>query len=135
MRSVSMLLMIDLIVSGGFEVPIRRYHAARHVLDAQVAAFLRPSRTARKLPTNLLWHRRSGRLRLVYGLDAIENLAEIALRDLNVIVVLQIEPKLCRGAECLGEPKRSIGGNAGLFAGDPLDPCARQAAGLGKSAR
>src|SRR5205823_5588 len=36
-----------------------------------------------------------GRLRLVYGLDAIENLAEIALGDLNVIVVLQIEPKLC----------------------------------------
>ncbi len=29
-----------------------------------------------------------GRLRLVYGLDAIENLAQIALRDLNVIVVL-----------------------------------------------
>ena len=67
--------------------------------------------------------------------SSIENLAEIALRDLNVIVVLQIEPKLCRCAERLGEPKRSIGGNAGLFAGDPLDPCARQAAGLGKSAR
>src|SRR5258708_5006583 len=78
--------------------------------------------------------RRLGRLRLVYGLDAIEHLAEIALRNLNVIVVLQIEPKVCRCAECLGEPKRSIGGNAGLFAGDPLDPCARQAAGLGKSA-
>ena len=69
--------------------------------------------------------RRSGGLRLVYGLDSIENLAEIALRDLNVIVVLQIEPKLCRCAECLGEPKSSIGGNAGLFAGDPLDPRAR----------
>src|SRR5882724_5815400 len=50
-----------------------------------------------------------GRLRLVYGLDAIKNLAEIALRDLNVIVVLQIEPKLCSRAERLGEPKRSIG--------------------------
>jgi len=36
-----------------------------------------------------------------YGLDAIETLAEIALRDLNVMVVLQVEPKLCRGAECL----------------------------------
>src|SRR5713226_9218248 len=62
-------------------------------------------------------------------------ISEIALRDLNVIVVLQIEPKLCRGAECLGEPKRRIGGNAGPFAGDPFDPCARQAANLGKSAR
>src|ERR1700680_211528 len=77
----------------------------------------------------------SGRLRLVYSLDTIENLAEIALRDLNIIVILQIEPKLCRCAERLGEPKRSIGSNAGPFAGDPLDPCARQAAGLGKSAR
>jgi hypothetical protein len=27
--------------------------------------------------------RRLGRLRLVYGLDAIENLAQITLRDLN----------------------------------------------------
>ena len=53
-------------------------------------------------------HRRLGRLRLVDGLDAIETLAEIALRDLNVIVVLQIEPKLCRCAECLGEPKRNL---------------------------
>jgi hypothetical protein len=34
------------------------------------------------------------RLRLIYGLDAIKNLAEIALRDLNIVVVLQIEPKL-----------------------------------------
>ena len=41
----------------------------------------------------LLQHRRLGRLRLVYGLDAIESLAEIAFRDLNVIVVLQIEQK------------------------------------------
>jgi hypothetical protein len=49
-----------------------------------------------------------GRLRIVYGFDAIENLAEIALRDLNVIVVLQIEPKLRRCAERLGELKRSI---------------------------
>src|SRR6202521_2554716 len=91
--------------------------------------------TARELSMNSLQRRQLGRLRLVYGLDAIEKLAEIALRDLNVIVVLQIEPKLCRRAERFGEPKRGIGANAGLFAGDPLDPCARQAAGLGKSAR
>src|SRR5262245_707201 len=78
---------------------------------------------------------RSGRLRLVYGLDAIKNLAEIALRDLNVIVVLQIEPKLCRCAERLGEPKRGIRRDAGLFAGDPFDSCPRQAADLGKRAR
>ena len=58
-----------------------------------------------------LQHRRLGGLRLVYGLDAIENLAEMAFRDLNVLVVLQIEPKLCRRAERLGEPKRRIGGN------------------------
>src|SRR5262249_57119284 len=80
-------------------------------------------------------HGRLGRLGLVYGLDAIENLAEIALRDLHVIVVLQVEPKLCGCPERLGEPKRSIGGNAGLFSGDPLDPSARRAPGLGKSAR
>jgi hypothetical protein len=45
--------------------------------------------------------RRSGRLWLVYGFDAIENLAEIAPGDLTVIVVLQIEPKLGRCAERL----------------------------------
>src|ERR1700761_9246218 len=78
--------------------------------------------------------RSSGRLRLVYGLDAIKNLAEVTHRNLNVVVVLQVEPKLRSGAECLGEAKRGIGSNAGLFAGDPLDPCARQAAGFGKSA-
>src|SRR5438132_7222291 len=84
---------------------------------------------------NPLQRRRLGRLRLVYGLDAIENLAEAAFRDLNVIVVLQIEPKLWRCAERLSEPERRIGGNAALFAGDPLHSRARQAAGLGKSAR
>ena len=47
------------------------------------------------------------RLRLVYRFDAIENLAEIALGDLNIIVGLQIEPKLRRRAERLGEPKRA----------------------------
>src|SRR5262249_1820530 len=72
--------------------------------------------------------RRSSRLRLVYGFDAIQNLAEIALRDLNVIIVLQVEPKLRRCAERLGESKRRVGGNAGLLTGDPLDPRARQAA-------
>jgi hypothetical protein len=56
------------------------------------------TRSQRKGPsaiTNALqpWLRRP---RLVYGLDAIENLAEIALRDLKIIVVLRIEPKLCR---------------------------------------
>jgi hypothetical protein len=66
--------------------------------------------------------------------DAIENLAEIAVRDLKVKVVLQIAPKLCRCAKCLGAPKRSIGSNAGLFVRDPLNPRARQAASLGKSA-
>src|SRR5260221_14134917 len=76
-----------------------------------------------------------GRLRLVYSLDTIENLAEIAPRDLNIIVVLQIEPKLCRCTERLGEPKRGIGSNAGLFAVDAFDPRARQAASLGKRPR
>src|SRR5215470_17473856 len=78
--------------------------------------------------------RRLGRLRLVYGLDAIENLAKIALCNLDIIVGLQIEPKLRRRAERFAKPKRSISGNASLFTGDPLDPCARQAASLGKSA-
>jgi hypothetical protein len=73
---------------------------------------------ARKLPVNLLYAVSLGCLRLAYRLNSIEDLAKIALRDLNVIVVLQIEPKLWRCAECLGEPKRSIGGNAGLFARD-----------------
>jgi NADPH2:quinone reductase len=38
------------------------------------------------------------------GLDAIENRAEIELRDLKVIIVLQIEPKLCQpgGSPTLG---------------------------------
>src|SRR5258708_9939423 len=85
--------------------------------------------------TNPFQYRRLGRLRLVYGFDAIEHLAEITLCDLNVIVVLQIEPKLWRCAECLGESKRGIGGNAGLFAGGPLAPSARQTPGPCKSAR
>src|SRR6266478_4475873 len=83
--------------------------------------------TAKKLSTNPLQRRESGRLRLVYGLDAIENLGKIALRNLNIIVILQIEPKLCRCADCLGEPKRGIGGNASLFAGVPFVPRGREA--------
>src|SRR6516164_5004610 len=99
---------------------------------SQNRAAVQPA-TVKKLPA-LLRRRPSSRLRLVDGLDAVENLAEIALRDLNVIVVLQIEPKQRRRAERLGEPKRCIGGNAGLFVGDPLDSRSRQAAGLGKCA-
>ena len=63
------------------------------------------------------------------------NLAEITPRNLDVVVVLQIKPKLGRRAECLAEPKRSISGDASLFADDPLDPRTRQAASLCKSAR
>ena len=47
----------------------------------------------------------------------------------------QIEPKLRRCAERFAEPKRSIGGNAGLFAGDPLDSGSRQTADPGKRTR
>jgi hypothetical protein len=79
-------------------------------------------------------HSALGRLRLVCRLNATENLANIALCDLNVVINLQIQPKLCCCAERFGEPKRSIGGNAGLLARDPLDPRAGQAASLGKSA-
>jgi hypothetical protein len=59
----------------------------------------RHSATLRPLAIAL---RRLGRLRLIYGLDPIENLAEIALGELSVIVVLQIEPKLRGCAERLG---------------------------------
>lgn len=79
--------------------------------------------------------RRSSRLRRVHGLDAIQYLAEIALRDLNIVVGLQIEPKLRRGTERLAEPQRGVGGYPGLFVGDPLDSRPRQAADPGKSAR
>jgi hypothetical protein len=78
---------------------------------------------------------RLGCLRLVYGLDPVENLAKITLGDLHVMVALQIEPKLRRCAERLAKPQRSIGRNAGLLADDPFDPSPRQAADLGKSAR
>jgi len=47
----------------------------------------------------------------------------------------RFEPKLGGCPEPLGEPKRGIGGNAALFAGDALDPSARQAAGLDESVR
>jgi hypothetical protein len=58
-----------------------------------------------------------GRLR--FGIVSIRSrILTIALGDL--VVVLQIEPKLCARAKRHGEPKRSIGANAGLFAGDPL---------------
>src|SRR5205814_8946324 len=77
----------------------------------------------------------SGRLRLIYRLDAIQKLAEVAFRDLNVEIVLQIEPKLCRRAERLGESKGSIGAYARLFARDPLNSRARQAANFRKRAR
>src|SRR5579872_175451 len=76
-----------------------------------------------------------GRLRLVDSLDAVKNLAEIALCNLNIIVGLQIEPKLRRCAERLPKPQRSIGRDASLFAGNPLNPRPRQAADLGESAR
>jgi len=46
------------------------------------------------------------RLRLVYSLDTIESLAQVALRDLNIVIGLQIEPKLRRRSERLGEPTR-----------------------------
>src|SRR5258708_32240660 len=80
--------------------------------------------------TNPIQYRRLGRLRLVYGLDAIEHLAEITLCDLNVIVVLQIEPKLWRFAEGLGESKRGSGGNRGLLARRCARPTPRGAAPL-----
>jgi hypothetical protein len=51
------------------------------------------------------------------------------------MVDLQIEPKLGRCAQRLAESKRSIGCNARLLAGDPLNSRSRQAADLGKSAR
>jgi hypothetical protein len=76
----------------------------------------------------------SGRLRLVDGLYPVESLAEIALRHLNVVVGLQIEPKLRRRAERLGQSKRGIGRNTCLLAGDPLDSRPRQTADLCKSA-
>jgi hypothetical protein len=63
---------------------------------------------------------RSGSLRLVYILNTIEKLAQISFGDLNVIVVLQIEPKLCRCAQRLASANRRIGGNARLFAEDGL---------------
>jgi hypothetical protein len=43
--------------------------------------------------------RMSGRLWLVYGLDAIESLAEIALRELNVIIGL-----ITSGGACCTDP-------------------------------
>ena len=78
---------------------------------------------------------RSRRLRLVHRLDAIESLAQLALRNLDIGVILQIEPQLRRCAERLAEPKGRIGRNSGLLAGDPLDSRARQAASLGQGAR
>ena len=77
---------------------------------------------------------RLGRLRIIDGLDALECLAEIALRDLDIVISLQIEPKLRRRAERLGETQRGVGRNTGLLIGDPLNSRARQAADLGKSA-
>jgi hypothetical protein len=73
--------------------------------------------------------------RLVYNLDAIENLPKIAFRNLTVMVVLQIEPKLCGRAKCLRKPKCRIGRDASLLADDPLDPGTRQTANFSKSAR
>ena len=110
----------------------------RDLLELRNGALAQPplvEGAAKILSVNHLRRPRSGRLWIVYGLDAIENLAEIASRDLKIIVGLQIEPKLRRRAEGLGEPKRSVGGDPGLFAGDPLDTRARQTASLGETAR
>src|SRR5216683_5196298 len=77
----------------------RRECPAKKRLKAIPSAKGLPPTDGLSVVTNPLQQRRSGRLRLVYYLDSIENLAEIALRDLNVMVVLQIEPKavpLCR---------------------------------------
>jgi hypothetical protein len=74
-------------------------------------------------------------LGLVHGLDFREGIAEVEPGDLDVVVGLQIEPKLRRRAERLGEPKRGIGRDARLLAGDPLDSRPRQTTGPHKSAR
>ena len=76
---------------GAVAVPNSHFSCSRGRRERTVQNF-RPLRLAL---------RRLGGLRLVYGLDAIENLTEIALCDLNVIVVLQVEPKLCGCASAL----------------------------------
>jgi hypothetical protein len=67
---------------------------------------------------------------------ALPDAAEYSLRanDLFHRIAGFTSAKLRCCAECLGEPKRGIGRNAGLLAGDPLDSRPRQAADLGKSA-
>src|SRR6516164_3417881 len=70
-------------------------------------------------PPRLRRRRRSGGLRLVHRLDAIENLAEALLGDLNVTIVLQIEPKLTRCAELHRQADRLQNDR---LAGEPVDP-------------
>lgn len=60
----------------------------------------------------------------LFSLDAVDNLAEIAPRDLNI-----------QSSTAVAGPNRGIGRNVGLLAGDPLNSRPRQAADLGKSVR
>ena len=119
-----------------FSMPDKRATADEdgHLLLRRGAITARSAARPNSMPCDIVL-RWLGRLRLVYGLDTIENLTQITLRDLNIMVDLQIEPKLGRCAQRLAESKRSIGCNARLLAGDPLNSRSRQAADLGKSAR
>ena len=56
---------------------------------------MRPCVPFRKVPPPCdIALRRSSCFRLVEGLDAVKSLAEFALCDLHVTVVLEVEPKL-----------------------------------------
>jgi hypothetical protein len=65
------------------------FFSARYADDIAPYVVQVPGKTSRPIPDCAQVRRRSGRLRLVDGLDAIEHLSDIALYDLNVIVVLQ----------------------------------------------
>src|SRR5690349_11695165 len=70
-------------------------------MNCRVKPGVKPGNDESDCGANVRHQRRSSRLRLVHGLNAIEYPAEITLRNLNIIVRLQVEPELRRRAERL----------------------------------
>src|SRR6516165_5435171 len=67
-----------------------------------------------------------------HRIDLLKLVSNPASRRPHIELVLQVQPKLGRGAERLAEPQRGIGCDRGLFIGNAFDAGARNATRLCK---
>lgn len=61
-----------------------------------------------------------------YRLNFLELSSDPALRDLQIVVILQIEPQLRRGTKGLAQAKGRVGGNAYVLGCNALNARTRQ---------